>query len=374
MTDQKSVPTHTTDLINDAGFITESKFKWENLSGKPVLANVATSGSFVDLADKPKLSQLENDCNFPADGKVLWENVQGKPKFFSGNYLELENRPVVFSGSYTDLIDKPVLFSGSYVDLVDTPVLFDGNYNSLTNKPVLFSGMYKDLIGVPALFSGKYDDLINAPVLFSGDYNDLENKPVLFSGDYNDLINAPLVFSGDFVDLDNIPPIVSKAWSSEQVKYSIGDYVVFDGNAYCCIADNDSMPTENEKFWKRVSKGIELPVMPEQISVIKETEQIVVNTTKLAVQELTQLSMANMILDPSKITGDILTVFPTNDRTIMLPPATSETAGLRYIIRNRSLDSEITLKLQETQSVMIVIIPGSYAEIVCDGYSWFTLN
>ena len=167
--------------------------------------------------------------------------------------------------------------------------------------------------------------------------------------------------------------MVADEWNSEQVKYLPGSYVIFEGTAFCCIAENDSMPTDNEKFWKKLGKGFVLPVA-EAPRVVQDTLQVAISTSKLTVQELTQLSVANMILDPAKVTGDILTVFPTNDRTIMIPAASTATAGLRYIIRNRSFDSEITLKLQETQAVFVVIAPVSHCEIVCDGHDWFTLN
>ena len=46
-----SVPTKTSDLTNDLGFITG--VTWNDVSNKPTLATVATSGSYNDLSDKP---------------------------------------------------------------------------------------------------------------------------------------------------------------------------------------------------------------------------------------------------------------------------------------------------------------------------------
>ena len=62
------VPTKTSDLNNDSGFITG--VSWNDVSDKPSFATVATSGSYNDLSNKPiipsKTSDLTNDSNFIA--------------------------------------------------------------------------------------------------------------------------------------------------------------------------------------------------------------------------------------------------------------------------------------------------------------------
>ena len=158
------------DLANKPTLFSGS---YNDLSDKPTLATVATSGSYNDLSDKPTM--------------------------FSGDYADLVNAPelatVATTGAYSDLSGLPTLFSGAYADLTGKPTLFSGSYNDLTDKPVLFSGAYADLTGKPTLStvatSGSYTDLSDKPTLFSGSYNDLTDKPVLFSGDYADLINKP---------------------------------------------------------------------------------------------------------------------------------------------------------------------------------------
>lgn len=61
-----TVPTKTSDLTNDSGFITG--ISWDKVTNKPTLATVATSGSYTDLSNTPtiptKVSQLENDTGF----------------------------------------------------------------------------------------------------------------------------------------------------------------------------------------------------------------------------------------------------------------------------------------------------------------------
>ena len=85
------IPTTTGELTNDSGFITSAALTgyatetwveqkgyltsvaWGDITGKPTLATVATSGSYNDLSDKPTLAT------------------------------------VATSGSYNDLIDKPTI-------------------------------------------------------------------------------------------------------------------------------------------------------------------------------------------------------------------------------------------------------------------------
>ena len=92
-----AIPSKTSDLTNDSGFITKEVGNLTNYTKTSDLAAVATTGSYNDL----------------------------------------NNKPTLFSGSYNDLTDKPELFSGDYNDLTNKPTLFSGDYNDLTNKPTI---------------------------------------------------------------------------------------------------------------------------------------------------------------------------------------------------------------------------------------------
>ena len=52
------VPTKTSDLNNDSGFITG--VSWNDVSNKPSFATVATSGSYNDLSNKPTIPKVNN--------------------------------------------------------------------------------------------------------------------------------------------------------------------------------------------------------------------------------------------------------------------------------------------------------------------------
>jgi hypothetical protein len=97
------------------------------------LAEVASSGDYNDLVNKPasvsvptKTSDLTNDSGFitagaiPAQVNSDWNSTSGKSQIL--------NKPILFSGSYADLTGKPTLFSGSYSDLTNKPTIPSVNY------------------------------------------------------------------------------------------------------------------------------------------------------------------------------------------------------------------------------------------------------
>lgn len=53
-----TVPTKTSDLTNDSGFL--DSVAWGDVTGKPTLATVATSGSYNDLSNKPTIPTVNN--------------------------------------------------------------------------------------------------------------------------------------------------------------------------------------------------------------------------------------------------------------------------------------------------------------------------
>ena len=106
------------------------------------LSRVATTGSFNDLLDKPviptKTSELTNDSGFLTEQTL--KTINGESLVGTGN-IEISG----FSGSYNDLTDKPnfstVATTGSYNDLTDKPnlstVATTGSFNDLTDKPTI---------------------------------------------------------------------------------------------------------------------------------------------------------------------------------------------------------------------------------------------
>ena len=163
LTDTPTIPSKTSDLTNDSGFITladvpaQQQVDWDSPSGITSIANkpdlsiyaqsadlatVATSGSYDDLINKPTIppGQVNSD----------WEATSG--------VQEILNKPQLAT----------VATSGSYNDLTDTPIIPDAQVNAdwdatsgvqeILNKPTLAtvatSGSYNDLTDTPAIPEG----------------------------------------------------------------------------------------------------------------------------------------------------------------------------------------------------------------------------
>jgi hypothetical protein len=115
---------------------------YNDLTNRPNLSNVATSGSYNDLTNRPAIptntSQLINDSGFINSGNLTWNNITEKPNFSavatSGSYNDLTNRPnlstVATSGSYNDLLDKPTIGGSISVSLIDSSNLVS---NAISN-------------------------------------------------------------------------------------------------------------------------------------------------------------------------------------------------------------------------------------------------
>ena len=92
-----TVPTATSDLTNDSGFITKSVNDLTNYTKTSDLATVATTGSYNSLSDKPTIpaAQVQSDWNATSGmGEIL-----NKPTLST----------VATSGSYNDLSNKPTI-------------------------------------------------------------------------------------------------------------------------------------------------------------------------------------------------------------------------------------------------------------------------
>jgi hypothetical protein len=108
-----------------------------------------------------------------------WTDVTGKPIFAN----------VATSGSYDDLTNQPILFDGNYNSLLNLPSLFDWQYSSLTGIPsfavVATTGNYNDLNNLPTLFNGNWSNLTGTPPTISTFNNDAGFITSPNDADYN---------------------------------------------------------------------------------------------------------------------------------------------------------------------------------------------
>lgn len=212
-----TVPTKTSDITNDSGFITANDIP-------DVTESDPTVPAWAKAATKPSYDYSE---------------IANTPSLFSGDYNDLSNKPTLFSGDYNDLSNKPTipstagLASETYVQnavadkatttYVDTKVAnlvgsapetlntleevatainnnasvvealnsSIGNKANTTDVTALSNRVTTTENNITALQNGKANSADLATVATSGSYNDLANKPTLFSGSYNDLTDKP---------------------------------------------------------------------------------------------------------------------------------------------------------------------------------------
>ena len=109
------IPTATSDLTNDSGFITSSALSgyatetwvgqqgyltsvtWNDVTNKPTFAAVATSGDYDDLTNKPTIPAAQVNADWNASSGI--SQILNKPTLAT----------VATSGSYNDLSDKPTI-------------------------------------------------------------------------------------------------------------------------------------------------------------------------------------------------------------------------------------------------------------------------
>lgn len=206
--DKPSIPTATSELTNDSGFITNSALTGlatENYVDSAVdgldqtLATVAKSGSYNDLSNKPDLTVYEL-----------------KSEAFSGDYTDLTNKPdlsiyaesadlatVATTGSYTDLTDKPTnlvttdtaqnitvkkTFVTESIDAgaPDVAIAIDGTGLAATSTLNGVTGTTKVLIERPASGTNTVTIPSSGALATTSDiitsYNDLTDKPTIGNG------------------------------------------------------------------------------------------------------------------------------------------------------------------------------------------------
>ena len=143
------------------------------------LANVAISGDYNDLINKPSIE----DYNL----SVSYDEIEGAPGIVAGEYADEDGEEsylhdfdkIAFSGEYEDLKHAPGIAAGEYADE-------NGGESVLHDfDKIAFSGEYEDLKHAPALPENAYEtEKINDVSVRTGNINPL-NKAAF--GDFSDL-------------------------------------------------------------------------------------------------------------------------------------------------------------------------------------------
>ena len=278
-----TVPTNISAFVNDAGYLTaipdslggisletDPVFSawnkdYNDLTNKPDLAPVATSGNYNDLTDKPTIpavpanvSAFDNDMGYitsediPAQVNADWDATSGPAQILNkpvnadfgqgivrttinntagatdiavpftgyaavtGGVVSLSFKRAVPAEATLNINNqgaKPILYKGT---ALTAGVIKAGDrclfmYNSTTDSYYLLANdrWGADIDGLAAVaYSGSYNDLTDKPTLFSGNYNDLTDKPTLPTN-VSDLNN-----DAGFITQEQIPVQVNADWNA----------------------------------------------------------------------------------------------------------------------------------------------------------------
>lgn len=186
LTDKPTIPTKTSDLTNDSGFITG--VAWNDVTGKPTFATVATSGDYDDLLNKPtipagatnpflRVTDANDTVFFSLTGTAgsfyKWLDVANE----SPIYVNLHALNPVFGTGLTSTyntgssqlevaVDTTVVALKSDIPTVPT------NVSAFTNDSGYITGITSSMVTAALGYTPGTSS-------FSGSYNDLTDKPTI---------------------------------------------------------------------------------------------------------------------------------------------------------------------------------------------------
>ena len=229
------------------------------------LANVAVSGSYLDLRDAPPIATRTGTHTHTQDAaEIQWtihhglgtrfvdvEIIDENGVLFDGRFdyptitfVDADNLTVTFTDAQSgwavishgvtvmkNLSELAhVAVSGSYLDLRNTPELFSGSYNDLTNKPT----NYLSVTG---------GTMTGSLILNSNPSNNLEAA----TKQYVDNATSSIVTSyNDLTDVPSIPTDINDLTDNYNLLDSVGNGastwsdITFDGGTDYTDIDNDN--------------------------------------------------------------------------------------------------------------------------------------
>ena len=135
LTNKPTIPTKTSDLNNDSGFITKDVNDLTNYTLTSSLSSVATSGSYNDLSNKPTIPDVSNFITKDVNNLTYYTLSSNLASVAtSGSYNDLSNTPTI--PDVSNFITKDVNDLTNYTLTSSlSSVATSGSYNDLSNKP-----------------------------------------------------------------------------------------------------------------------------------------------------------------------------------------------------------------------------------------------
>lgn len=308
-----------TNWINDvdSGINTVA---WNDVTGKPTFATVATTGSYNDLIGKP--NQSLNTIDSVTFNTVNVESLDftgtGPVTIDSGNDLSFTAAgAITFNGQTISTVARnSISVSGSLSYNSTTGVI---SYTAPTLATVATTGDYNDLINKPSIPSltgyatesyvnTAVSNLVNAApsaldtlnelaTALGNDANFASTITTQLGLKANSADLASVATSGDYNDLINLPTLIRSApqWTvnhtlADGTRYLAGDVVYDGGNIYVANFDNESIPTTSSLYWTNLGAGNRINVDGRDIPNIQYSQ--IANTPAIP-SDLTDLGIVD---------------------------------------------------------------------------------
>ena len=352
------VPTKTSDLSNDSGFISgiTSSDVTTALGYTPAdsasLATVATTGDYDDLLDKPTLGTMA------AESASDYTKTSGLAT-------------VATTGDYDDLLDKPTIPAAQ--------VNSDWNANSgvaeILNKPTLgtmaaeSASDYTKTSGLATVATtGDYDDLLDKPTIpaaqVNSDWNansgvaEILNKPTLgtmaaeSASDYTKTSGlATVATSGSYNDLSNKPTIPTTTNSVT----SGSTAALTSGGAYTALQGYANTSLSN------LSSGGQMVV---------DTHNGTISNCILEIPQNLNVSIASNVV--TLASGSVITLTGSTYATYTLTAAQTYTIpntladGKYYLFTNSSGVIQAPIAVSDVVSISSLPTSGNYCYLTSD--------
>lgn len=294
-----TIPTKTSDLQNDSGFITSSDIPaqvnadWTSNSGaseilnKPDLsiyaqsanlATVATTGDYDDLVNKPSIpaAQVNSDWNSSSGVSQILNKPSLAAVATTGDYNDLSNKPSIPAAQVNadwnantgvaEILNKPslatVATTGAYSDLTGTPTIpsVDQTYNASSTNAQSGTAVAGAIAGVNQV-----------PASTSSD----ENKVLTVNSSGNPVWAAssvpaskPLVAGSNITITDGASDVTI---SATDTTYTAGDGIDITGGAIS--ADVDGTTIGIDSTTKKIKLLSSIPTVDQTYSAVSTNAQ-----------------------------------------------------------------------------------------------------
>lgn len=222
------IPSKTSDLQNDSGFLTEHQDLSDYALESEVPKSASDVGADASGTAESKVSEhnisdtAHNDIRLLVQGLTARLNaladsddttldqmsevvayIKNNKNLIDGITTSKVNVSDIINNLTTNMSNKVLSASmgvelKKLIDAIKVPVNLSELAGDTTHRTV--TDAEKTAWNNKSTFSGNYNDLTNKPSLFSGNYNDLSGKPTLITEErVNELINAKLPKSAEEV-------------------------------------------------------------------------------------------------------------------------------------------------------------------------------